>query len=80
MSLRNNYSQHFKKSANPCNSDEEIHILLSNGEHKGAEHERIFYNFANQLIIESESGTAENCYDLKRNGGCPILLGQPLLS
>jgi len=49
------------KSLSPCNSDEEIHILLSNGEHKGAEHERIFYNFANPLIIESESGNAGNC-------------------
>ena len=66
------------KSLSPCNSDEEIHILLSDGEHKAAEQERIFYNFENPLIIESDSGTTENCYDLKRNGGCPKNMGQPL--
>ncbi|WP_294428290.1 pectinesterase family protein [uncultured Treponema sp.] len=42
-------------------SDELIHILLSDGEHKGLLHERIFYNLPNPLVIESESGNAEKC-------------------
>ncbi|MCR4822041.1 MAG: hypothetical protein K5873_04105 [Treponema sp.] len=42
-------------------SEEEIHILLEDGEHKGLEHERIFYNLANPLIIESKSGNADKC-------------------
>ncbi len=42
-------------------SEEEIHILLEDGEHKGLEHERIFYNLPNPLVIESLSGSASNC-------------------
>ncbi|WP_407429561.1 pectinesterase family protein [Treponema sp.] len=42
-------------------SQEAVHILLEDGEHKGLEHERIFYNLPNPLVIESVSGKAENC-------------------
>ena len=42
-------------------SDEPVHILLSDGEHKGLEHERIFYNLPNPLVIESESGDSSRC-------------------
>ena len=38
-----------------------VHILLTDGEHKGLVRERIFYNLPNPLVIESESGSAENC-------------------
>ena len=40
---------------------EEIHILLSNGEHHGLEHERLFYNLPNPLVIESVSGDSSKC-------------------
>ena len=43
-------------------STEEVHIFLSDGEHQGLEHERIFYNLPNPLIIESESKNAEKCF------------------
>lgn len=42
-------------------STESVHILLEDGEHRGLDHERIFYNLPNPLIIESVSGKAENC-------------------
>ena len=42
-------------------SGEQIHILLASGNHRGLEHERIFYNLPNPLIIESESGNAGVC-------------------
>lgn len=41
--------------------DEEIHILLANGEHHGLNHERLFYNLHNPLVIESESGDSSKC-------------------
>lgn len=44
-----------------ASSNEEIHILLEDGEHKGLEHERLFYDFPNPLVIESKSGNPENC-------------------
>lgn len=43
------------------NADEVLHITLSDGEHKGLFHERIFYDLPNPLIIESKSGNSENC-------------------
>ena len=42
-------------------SEEPIHILLADGEHHGLEHERLFYDFPNPLVIESVSGNASNC-------------------
>ncbi len=48
-------------SDSAVSSNEEIHILLEDGEHKGLEHERLFYDFPNPLVIESKSGKAENC-------------------
>ena len=42
-------------------TDEEIHILLSDGEHHGLEHERLFYDLPNPLVIESESGESSKC-------------------
>ena len=42
-------------------SEEPIHILLADGEHRGLEHERLFYDFPNPLVIESISGNASNC-------------------
>ena len=44
-----------------ASSNEEIHILLEDGEHKGLEHERLFYDLPNPLVIESKSGNPENC-------------------
>lgn len=40
---------------------EEIKIILCDGEHKGLDKERIFYNLPNPLIIQSESGNPEKC-------------------
>ena len=34
-------------------SDEGIHIILKDGEHKGLFHERIFYNLPNPLVKKS---------------------------
>ncbi len=48
-------------SDSSASSNEEIHILLDDGEHKGLEHERLFYDFPNPLVIESKSGNPENC-------------------
>ena len=48
-------------SDSAASSNEEIHILLEDGEHKGLEHERLFYDFPNPLVIESKSGNPENC-------------------
>ena len=42
-------------------SDEQVHILFKDGEHKGLYHERFFYNLPNPLVIESESENAEKC-------------------
>ena len=42
-------------------SAESVHILLEDGEHKGLEHERIFYNLPNPLVIESTSGDSSRC-------------------
>lgn len=42
-------------------SSEPIHILLADGEHHGLEHERIFYDLPNPLVIESASGDASKC-------------------
>ena len=42
-------------------SQETVHILLADGEHRGLEHGRIFYNLPNPLLIESVSGDASNC-------------------
>lgn len=42
-------------------STEEIKITLKDGEHKGLNHERIFYDLPNSLTIKSESGNAEKC-------------------
>ena len=41
--------------------NENVHIILSDGEHKGLYHERIFYNLPNPLVIESESGDSSRC-------------------
>ncbi|MCR5124810.1 MAG: hypothetical protein K6B43_06415 [Treponema sp.] len=40
---------------------EEIRVILSDGTHKGAFRERIFYNLPNPLVIESENADAEKC-------------------
>jgi len=48
-------------SDSSASSNEEIHILLEDGEHKGLEHERLFYDLPNPLVIESKSGNPENC-------------------
>jgi len=42
-------------------SQEELHIILEDGEHQGLSHQRIFYNLANPLVIESKSGNPKNC-------------------
>lgn len=40
---------------------EKIEITLSDGDHKGLNHERIFYDLKNPLVIKSEGGKPENC-------------------
>lgn len=40
---------------------EEIRIILEDGEHKGLDKERIFYDFPNPLTIESQSGNPKKC-------------------
>lgn len=57
-SLSEIFSQ-IEKSALPAS--EEIRILLSDGEHHGLEHERLFYNLANPLLIEGLSGDSSKC-------------------
>ena len=47
--------------ANITPSDEVVHVILADGEHKGLEHERIFYNLPNPFVIESESENAKKC-------------------
>ncbi|MBQ4378208.1 MAG: hypothetical protein II821_03305 [Treponema sp.] len=42
-------------------SQEEIHIILEDGEHSGLFHERLFYNLPNPLLIESKSQNPEKC-------------------
>jgi len=41
--------------------NEEIKIILQDGEHKGVFQDRIFYNLKNPLTIESESKNREKC-------------------
>lgn len=41
--------------------NEKIRIILSEGNHHGVDGERIFYNLANPLIIESENLNPEKC-------------------
>ena len=40
---------------------EKIEITLSDGEYKGFEHKRIFYDLKNPLVVKSESGNPEKC-------------------
>ncbi len=43
-------------------STQKIHIILKDGLHSGLEHERIFYDLPNPLLIENESGDALSCF------------------
>lgn len=43
-------------------SGQPIHIFLKDGEHKGLDRERIFYDIENPLTIESLSGNPEKCF------------------
>ena len=57
LSTNDSLSQIFSKAAETVGSaDEKIYIILSDGEHHGLEHERIFYDLPNPLVIEGESG------------------------
>ena len=58
LSTKDSLSQFF---AGISPSSEIVHILLEDGEHRGLEHERIFYNLPNPLVIESVSGDASKC-------------------
>lgn len=51
-------------------SSGEIHILLADGEHRGPERGRIFYDLPNPLVIESVSGDSEKC--ALRNENCEL--------
>ena len=62
LSTNDSLAEVFARLANSkIPADEKIHILLSDGEHHGLEHERIFYNLPNPLVIESESGDSSRC-------------------
>ena len=62
LSTSDSLAQIFSQVAETVGSaDEEIHILLSDGEHHGLEHERLFYDLPNPLVIESESGESSKC-------------------
>lgn len=49
------------KAVSQANLSDSIHIILSDGEHKGLHHERIFYNARQPLTIESASGNPKTC-------------------
>jgi pectinesterase len=62
LSTNDSLAEVFARLANSkLPADEKIHILLSDGEHHGLEHERIFYNLPNPLVIESESADSSRC-------------------
>lgn len=62
LSANDSLAKVFAQISNSAvSSNEEIHILLEDGEHKGLEHERLFYDLPNPLVIESKSGNPENC-------------------
>ncbi len=51
----------FFRNLSVQDENEEIRVILSDGTHKGAFRERIFYNLPNPLVIESENADAEKC-------------------
>jgi len=51
----------FFRNLSVQDENEEIRVILSDGIHKGAFRERIFYNLPNPLVIESENADAEKC-------------------
>ena len=51
----------FFRNLSVQDENEEIRVILSDGTHKGAFRERIFYNFPNPLVIESENADSEKC-------------------
>jgi len=62
LSTNDSLAEVFARLANSkLPADEKIHILLSDGEHHGLEHERLFYNLPNPLVIENEFGDSSRC-------------------